>query len=182
MSFEKNFLARPAFAVAIMALASACSEPQRVTSASEQSVDLGSPSYSASTGFGGALLGRATVPDGLKLKRKNGKWEFDMNAKDPFDISIQGLTVQPGGNSGWHSHPGPVILQVTSGTMTFYESEDPSCTPVVRTVGQVFIETGEHSHLGRNEGTTTATAIATVFSPVGVPLRIDETATGNCQF
>jgi len=47
-----------------------------------------------------------------------------------LDVAVQQIVFQAGGHSGWHSHPGPVI-QVVSGTMTFYESDDPNCTPVV---------------------------------------------------
>lgn len=164
------------------ALAAACSDPQQATSPSQKSLTEDAPRYTAGAGLSGPLLGRASSPEGLKLKRKNGKWEFDMNAKDPFDLAVQSLIFQPGGHSGWHSHPGPVLLQVTSGTVTFYEAGDPSCTPVVKTTGQLFVETGDHSHMGRNETGTTATAIAVVFAPPGSALRIDEPAPGNCPF
>ena len=60
--------------------------------------------------------------------------------------------------------------------------EDPSCTPIVRTAGQVFWEAGDHPHITRNETGQPATFIATVFSPVGAALRIDEPASGNCSF
>ena len=140
------------------------------------------PRYTPGSAFGGALLGRASIAEGFKAKRKNGSWELDIHAKDPLDIAVQSLTIQPGGHSGWHSHPGPVFLQIVSGTMTFYEAGDSSCTPTVKTVGQVFFETGEHSHIGRNEGAVTATAIATVFAPPGALLRIEEPAPGNCPF
>jgi quercetin dioxygenase-like cupin family protein len=160
----------------------ACSEPQQTTSPSQEKASAKSPQFSLSSGFGGALLGRSSIPEGFKLKRKNGPWEIDIHAKDPVDIAVQSLTIQPGGHSGWHSHPGPVFLQILTGTMTFYEADDPSCAPLVRTAGQVFVEAGDHSHIGRNEGTVTATALATVFSPPGAPLRIEETDTGNCHF
>ena len=167
--------------VALAALALACSEPQEATSPKDQNAVVSAPSFTAGVGLTGQLLARASSDGDFKLKRKNGKWEFDINAKDPTDVAIQQLNYQPGGTSGWHSHPGPVLLQVTSGTVTFYEGRGP-CTPVTRTVGQLFIETGEHAHLGRNEGSTPATAIAVVFAPVGSVLRVDERAPGNCPF
>ena len=174
----RHFMATITMAV----LLAACSEPQRSTSPSEETASSLVPRYTPGSGFGGALLGRASIAEGFKLKRKNGSWELDMHAKDPLDVAVQSLTIQPGGHSGWHSHPGPVFLQIVSGTMTFYEAGDPSCTPTVKTAGQVFYESGEHSHIGRNEGAVVATALATVFAPPGAPLRNDEPAPGNCPF
>ena len=164
-----------AASLALVMLA-ACSEPQQSISPVEQGTSSLSPTFTMASGFAGSQLARANIPDGVKLKRKNGKWEFDLNAKDPLDIAVQSLTIQAGGHSGWHSHPGPVFLQVTSGTMTFYESHEEGCTRVVRNAGEVFVESGDHAHIGRNEGSVGASAIATVFAPVGSPLRIDEPA------
>lgn len=168
-------------ALVLAALAIGCTEPQATTSPKDQQAGVIAPRLTAGIGLAGTLLARGTSDGRFKLKRKNGKWEFDLDAHDPTDVAVQQLTFQPGGTSGWHSHPGPVILQVTSGTVTFYEGNGP-CTPETRTVGQLFIETGEHTHLGRNEGSTVATAIAIVFAPVGSVLRIDEPAPGNCPF
>jgi hypothetical protein len=28
-------------------------------------------------------------------------------------------------------HPGPVLIQVVKGTVTFYEADDPSCSSIV---------------------------------------------------
>jgi len=33
------------------------------------------------------------------------------------------ITSDPAGNSGWHSHPGPVFVTVMSGTVTFCNSD-----------------------------------------------------------
>lgn len=169
-------------AAALAVLVSGCSEPQAPTSPKDQNLALGAPRFTAGVGLTGSLLAHASSDGKFKLKRKNGKWEFDIDAKDPTDVAVQSLSFQPGGNSGWHSHPGPVLLQVTSGTLTFYMGGGHSCTPEVKTVGQLFIETGEHTHMARNEGSTAATAIAIVFAPVGSVLRIDEPAPGNCPF
>lgn len=169
-------------AMSLIAVISACSEPGRATAPSHDNISSAEPTYTLGSGLSGPLLGRASSPEGLKLKRKNGKWEFDMNVKDPFDLAVQSLNFQAGGQSGWHSHPGPVLVQVTSGSLTFYESDDPSCAPLVKTVGQLFVETGEHAHMTRNHGSTPATAIAVVFAPPGSVLRIDEPDPGNCQF
>src|SRR5437588_9425774 len=57
----------------------------------------------------------------------------------PCDIVHQRVTYAPGGFSGWHSHPGVVLVVVTSGTITRYL---PDCTHSDYTVGQSFVELG----------------------------------------
>ena len=105
-----------------------------------------------------------------------------MEARPNLDVATQMITFQPGGHSGWHSHPGPVFITVMSGTMTFYESEDPDCQPIVRTAGQGFLDTGVHAHIARNESGAPATNVVTYFVPKGAALRIDELDPGNCPF
>ena len=45
--------------------------------------------------------------------------------------------------------PGPVF-QVIEGQVTFYERDDPTCTPKVVSKGQGYVDTGK-GHIGRNE-------------------------------
>jgi hypothetical protein len=99
-----------------------------------------------------------------------------------MDIAVQTIVFQPGGQSGWHMHPGPVFILVTEGTMTFYESDDPQCKPTVRTAGQGYVDAGEHAHLARNESFHQATNLVTYFAPPGATLRIDAPNPGNCPF
>ncbi len=96
---------------------------------------------------------------------------------------MQSITFAPGSYSGWHRHPGPVFIQVVSGTMTFYEGDDPTCTPIVRSAGQGFLDVGDHPHIARNETGQPAQNVVTYFAPPGATLRIDVApAPGNCPF
>lgn len=144
------------------------------------------PAFTASSGSTSTLLGRATFSDPLdqnfKVKRITGDWHVEIKAKPAFDLAVQSIVFQPGSHSGWHSHPGPVFIQVVSGTMTFYESTDPSCTPIVRTAGQGFLDVGDHAHIARNETGTVAQNVVTYFAPPGAALRIDAPKPGNCPF
>jgi len=137
------------------------------------------------SGTSSTLLGRGTF-DEFKVKRETAvgnQWlEVEVEAKPSLDIATQIITFQPGGHSGWHSHPGPVFITVMSGTMTFYSSEDPTCSPVVRTAGQGFLDTGEHAHIARNESGAPAINVVTYFAPVGAALRIDQPKPNNCPF
>ena len=133
-------------------------------------------------------VGRATLPE-FDVKRKNKAldWRIGLEAEQPLDVATQIVTFQPGGFSGWHSHPGPVLFTVRTGTLTVYEGDDPSCTPLVFPAG-----TGRrrgwdehpHSH-GEKPTDTVAEAVVTYLVPVGTPqsqLRTDLPNPGNCPF
>jgi hypothetical protein len=144
------------------------------------------PAYTLGSGSASTLLGRATFSDpsedNFKVKRRTGHWQVEIKAKPALDIAVQSIVFQPGSQSGWHSHPGPVFIQVVSGTMTFYESNDPKCRPIVRTAGQGYLDVGDHAHIARNETAAPAQNIVTYFAPPGAVLRIDQPNPGNCPF
>ena len=131
-------------------------------------------------------VGRATLPAfDVKRKDKMLDWELRLEAPQPIDVATQIVTFQPGGYSGWHTHPGPVFFTVQSGSLTVYEGDDPTCTPHVFTAGTGAVEaaTGNHIHMVRNETGAVAQAVVTYMVPVGAnPLRTDLPDPGNCRF
>ena len=130
------------------------------------------------------VVSRATAADAIKIKFKSQDADFEasLQTKGPSDFITQTVAFGPGGTSGWHSHSGPAFVSVKSGTATFYEAEDPTCSPVTVPAGTVFIEQGEHVHTARNEGTTDLVLNVLYITPVGAPQRIDQPAPGNCPF
>ena len=118
----------------------------------------------------------------MDIKRITGDWHVQIKAKPAVDIAVQSISFPPGATSGWHTHPGPVFIQVVMGTMTFYESDDPTCSPVVRTAGQGFLDFGEHAHIAVNETNAPAQNIVTYFVPPGAALKTGVPAPGNCPF
>jgi len=129
---------------------------------------------------------RATLPAfDVKRKDKAIGWRMDLESDEPIDVATQVVTFQPGGFSGWHTHPGPVFFTVKTGTLTVYEGDDLQCTPLVFPAGTGAVEagTGEHIHMVRNETGSVAEAVVTYMVPVGAnPLRTDLPSTGNCSF
>ena len=141
------------------------------------------PLLTPSSGQQGTLLGRATHYHPLSVRRETADWQFAIEASPALDIAVQRFVFQPGGQSGWHTHPGPVFIQVVSGTLTMYQRDDPNCTPIVRTAGQVYLDEGNDVHLARNENPYhTAEAIVTYFAPPGAPLRSDAPGPETCPF
>jgi hypothetical protein len=144
----------------------------------------GRASATPSSNSTSTLLARGTFPGPFTLTRQatGGAWETTVSAQPGLDVATQAITFQPGGHSGWHTHPGPVFITVVSGTMTFYESDDPSCPAIVRTAGQGYLDTGEHAHLARNETGSPAVNLVTYLAPPGATLRVDQPEPANCAF
>lgn len=106
-----------------------------------------------------------------------------IEARDPSDVYVVRNTVPPGGNSGWHTHPGPSVVSVKSGTATVYMGDDPSCTPTTYPAGTGFIDAGSgHVHMVRNEGTVGLETVAFQIVPTGAARRIDAPNPGFCPF
>jgi len=146
-------------------------------------ISVGQAWATSGSGTQSTLVGRATFDDPINVRRVGeDKWKVDVKAKPALDVAVQSIVFQPGGQSGWHSHPGPVFISVVSGEMTFYESDDPDCEPIVRHAGEGYLDTGEHAHIARNESGEPATNVVTYFAPPGAALRIDQPAPGNCPF
>ena len=99
------------------------------------------------------------------------------------DIYVQSNVWDPGGDTGWHSHPGASLIIVTSGAITVYEGNDSTCKPTVYTQGMGLVDAGgDHVHIIRNEGSVPATAMAVQLLPAGAARRIDVDNPGTCPF
>ena len=87
--------------------------------AASASIAFGTPPFLAS----GSPPVRGTIEQPFKVEL-NGV--IKVKTKAALDVVDQTVTIQPGGNSGWHGHPGPVLVVVKAGTVTFYEADDPT--------------------------------------------------------
>lgn len=122
-------------------------------------------------------------PVSLEKWQKPNIWRSRQRTRNSSDLYVQSNVWQPGGHTGWHTHPGHSLITVTAGTLTAYDGDDPSCTPQVYTVGMGFVDHGGgHVHIIRNEGGEEAQTIAVQLIPAGQPRRQDVPAPGNCPF
>lgn len=129
---------------------------------------------------------RVKVKGKFVTRKKKVKRTIDVpvvacSAATPCDIVHQKVTYTPGGFSGWHSHPGLVLVVITSGAITRYASD---CSKSTYTVGQSFLELGRDQIIYvRNEGSTPAEVLATFIVAAGTAnadLRIDQPVPANC--
>jgi hypothetical protein len=75
-----------------------------------------------------------------------------------------------------------VLITVIEGQLTFYEYDDPTCTPHVVSAGEGYVDSG-HGHLARNETDQPATDISVIMAPVGGAFRLELDAPGPfCGF
>jgi Cupin domain len=110
-------------------------------------------------------------------------WQLRLKTHGLSDGYVVDNKIAPGGTTGWHRHPGPSLIMVIAGTVTNYESDDPTCTGHPYSAGQGFVDSGEGVHTLRNEGGVQAETIAVQLVPADAPRRIDVTpAPGNCPF
>jgi hypothetical protein len=111
--------------------------------------------------------------------------QVKLKTKGDSDVYIVQNTVQPGGYSGWHYHPGPSLVTVKEGTATFYDGDDPTCTPRVYEEGTGVVDDSvdpSHVHILRNEGTVPLVTVTFQIVPAGATRRLDAPAPGNCPF
>ena len=98
-----------------------------------------------------------------------------LKTRGQSDVYVVFNRVAPGGDTGWHSHPGPSVVSVVSGQATEYRSDDPNAT--VYAAGTAFVdEGGEHAHNVVNNGDTDLVLVAFQILPHGAPRRIDKPA------
>ena len=174
------------------ALFIACEQP---TARQQSGPSITDPSFTVATGFVSTPVARGNA--GAFHIRSTDGFVVEIKAKDNTDVAVANVVVSPGGSSGWHSHPGPVLVIVKTGTITFYragkhggqdgdaENGDnehgdnganaPKCSRTVYPAGSAFVEVPAPGHvmLAKNEGSTDATVTATYFAPPGAALRID---------
>jgi quercetin dioxygenase-like cupin family protein len=166
-------------AAAIAAAFIACSQEDKTPTGTVH--HAGRPSLTVSSGQTTVALGRSAI-DPFHVHSDFDKSRVEIKVTDPSDIIVNSSTVVAGGTTGWHKHPGPILVTVTGGVFTYYHGDDPTCTPHVYPAGTAFVELPDDVHIGRNEGNDPLTWVATGILPRGAAPRIDMPAPGNCPF
>lgn len=93
--------------------------------------------------------------------------------KELTDVRVQKLTFAPGSRSGWHHHPGVIIVAVQTGKVTL---TDHNCVSQTygpgEPAGSVFVEA--HDDPQQATSAPGAEAFVTIIVPRGAPARIDD--------
>lgn len=140
----------------------------------------GSVLATPSSGFSSVTVSASGVPE-IDLKTLSPTHQVRINTKGLSDVHVTTNVVVPGGQSGWHTHPGPSIVVVKAGTATVYDGDDPTCTPHVYEAGSAFVDVGGGDvHMVRNENSVNLETVAFQVVPTAAARRIDAPNPGFC--
>ena len=81
------------------------------------------------------LTDRAVFTDDVTLQMKiklDGQKTDVVNVRDPSRTVVVRFTVQPGAQFPWHSHAGPVVVNVVSGELTYVAADAYPLTDLVK--------------------------------------------------
>ena len=129
------------------------------------------------------LSGRAMFTDDVDLmikNKKDGRRTEVVRSEDPSRTVVARFTVQPGAQFPWHSHAGPVVVNVVQGTLVYIEAD--GCVERPYPAGTAFVDPGHgHVHSAVNEGVEVVVLVATFFeAPAAGPLLIPAEAPAAC--
>jgi quercetin dioxygenase-like cupin family protein len=129
------------------------------------------------------LTGRAVFTDDVDLKIKiklDGGATQVVNAEDPSRTVVARFTVQPGAQFPWHTHRGPVVVNVTEGELVYVAADD--CVEREYPAGTAFVDPGHgHVHSAFNPTNDVMVFVATFFeAPAEGPLLIPAEAPADC--
>jgi quercetin dioxygenase-like cupin family protein len=120
------------------------------------------------SGLSGTFLSRGTLTESVHFNTGDIKFQ----TKEPVDFVTQTITFGANSTSGWHAHPGVVMVSVTSGELTRYASD---CSYETVSAGEAFVESGDHA--GLVNSVSGAVVYVTYVVPEGTTnaqLRIDK--------
>ena len=130
------------------------------------------------------LIGRGTYDRFMVNTDQNqAGFQYIAKAQPAIDMEVDTHYYNPLGSTGWHKHPGPVYITVTSGQLTFYEVDDPTCSPKVYSKGQGFVDYGS-GHIGINrDQNNPASDVTVAVTYVAGPFRTElPSGNPNCSF
>jgi quercetin dioxygenase-like cupin family protein len=97
------------------------------------------------------------------------RWHLKLSASGPSNFYVQDLLLAPGGYSGWHHHPGVLLITVTEGFIDWY---DEDCNKTTYTAGQSFTESNAVHDLV-NPGGVNAHLLIAYITMKDEPRRIE---------
>lgn len=112
----------------------------------------------AVAGWSGLVQATGTGTHGItRVENSNVRVEESIRIKEKpgSQVIVAHITVEPGGHTPWHYHPGPHIVSVKTGTVQVYETD---CSSTNYPAGTGFFDPGltqrPHIHTLRNPSAT----------------------------
>jgi quercetin dioxygenase-like cupin family protein len=104
-----------------------------------------------------------------------------LNMPDASRTLVARFTVQPGAQFPWHTHPGPVIVNIVQGDFVYVQASD--CVERGYPAGTVFIDPGRGNvHSAYNPSDSVPTIVVATFLdiPADGPLTIADANQAHC--
>lgn len=123
------------------------------------------------------LTPRSTFTDGVAVSFEvtlDGVVAHQIDVDAPSHAVVAKITTQPGARFPWHTHPGPVIVNVAQGELVYVQASD--CVERHYPEGTVFIDPGRgniHTAYNASDGETVLMATF-LEAPAEGPLTITE--------
>lgn len=117
------------------------------------------------------LAPHANFPDNVaaefQIEYTDGEMDtITSDLADSSTVVVAKVTWQPEGTSGWHTHPGPVIVTITQGELELINERD--CVVRTYTAGEAFLDPGQGNiHIASNPSETECAMAYATF--LGVP-------------
>lgn len=129
------------------------------------------------------LTDRAVFTDAIHMKLRiklDRKSTRVVRVKDPSTTVVGRFTVQPGAQFPWHTHAGPVVVNVVEGELVYVDAK--TCTERSYPAGTAFVDPGQgHVHTAFNPTEGETVFVATFFdAPAEGPLLIPAEAPADC--
>jgi quercetin dioxygenase-like cupin family protein len=143
-------------------------------------------------------LVRAADPISVELLSSRAQFTDDVDAQIRFSLDggattvlnmpdasrtlVARFTVQPGAQFPWHTHPGPVIVNIVQGDFVYVQASD--CVERGYPAGTVFIDPGRGNvHSAYNPSDSVPTIVVATFLdiPADGPLSISDANQEHCS-
>lgn len=123
------------------------------------------------------LTDRAEFTDDVAMQirvKLDGQRTRVLNTRDASQMVTARITIQPGAQFPWHTHPGSVLINITEGTFTYVNADD--CVPRTYPAGTALVDPGYGNvHTAYNDTDEVIVAVATFLDvPEEGPLTITE--------
>ena len=104
-----------------------------------------------------------------------------LDLKDPSLTQVMKITIQPGAVFPWHTHPGPVIVNIVEGEFVYVPANE--CVHRTYLPGAALVDPGRgHVHTAYNPGDEPTVVVATFFElPAQGPATIPVDPPTDCE-
>ena len=106
---------------------------------------------------------------------------IDIDRTHPSNVESVRIDFRAGDTTGWHSHPGPVLVQVISGAVTLRHAAHGRCLSEVVRAGHGFFEAPGAVHVAENRRPDPAVLYATFVLPPNAGPEVSAPIPAPCR-